>query len=80
MAQVALLQTEMNSGFRFVPRIGMNSAARHTRKNVIITLDEKKKTRMIGTLCMYCMCVYASEIITNTWFDMREAGLGQVTQ
>ncbi len=26
MAQVALLHTEMNSGFRFVPRIGMNSA------------------------------------------------------
>lgn len=26
MAQVALLQTEMNSGFRLVPRIGMNSA------------------------------------------------------
>lgn len=26
IAQVALLQTEMNSGFRFVPRIGMNSA------------------------------------------------------
>lgn len=26
MAQVALLQTEMNSGFRLVPRMGMNSA------------------------------------------------------
>lgn len=26
MAQVALLHTEMNSGFRFRPRIGMNSA------------------------------------------------------
>lgn len=26
MAQVALLQTEMNSGLRLVPRIGMNSA------------------------------------------------------
>lgn len=28
IAQVALLQTEMNSGFRFVPRIGMNSATK----------------------------------------------------
>ena len=28
MAQVALLQTEMNSGFRLVPRMGMNSAGR----------------------------------------------------
>ena len=27
MAQVALLQTEMNSGFRLVPRMGMNSAS-----------------------------------------------------
>lgn len=26
MAQVALLQTEMNSGFRLVPKMGMNSA------------------------------------------------------
>lgn len=26
MAQVALLQTEINSGFRLVPRMGMNSA------------------------------------------------------
>lgn len=26
MAQVALLHTEMNSGFRLVPRMGMNSA------------------------------------------------------
>lgn len=26
MAQVALLQTEMNSGFRLVPSMGMNSA------------------------------------------------------
>lgn len=33
----------------------------------------------MGTLCMY----YVSErveLITNTRFDMREAGLGQVTQ
>lgn len=31
MAQVALLHTEINSGFRFVPRIGMNSAKGHTK-------------------------------------------------
>lgn len=31
MAQVALLQTEMNSGFRLVPKIGMNSA--NAKKN-----------------------------------------------
>lgn len=44
MAQVALLQTEMNSGFRFVPRIGMNSAAGHTQEqNGIIMLDTPQK-------------------------------------
>ena len=35
MAQVALLQTEINSGFRFVPRIGMNSAARCEKQDLI---------------------------------------------
>ena len=29
MAQVALLHTEMNSGFRLVPSMGMNSAGGH---------------------------------------------------
>lgn len=87
MAQVALLQTEMNSGFRFVPRIGMNSAAGHThkharKKNVSIPLDTLK-IEDDGTI-MYvlyeCVCEIDSEIITNTRFDMREAGLGQVPQ
>lgn len=85
MAQVALLQTEMNSGFRFVPRIGMNSAAGHTharKKNVSIPLHTLK-IEDDGTI-MYvlyeCVCEIDSEIITNTRFDMREAGLGQVPQ
>lgn len=53
MAQVALLQTEMNSGFRFVPRIGMNSAAGHAhmkKKTIIFTNKTKKEDD--GTLCM----------------------------
>lgn len=32
IAHVALLQTEMNSGFKLVPNIGMKSA---TKKNVL---------------------------------------------
>lgn len=32
MAQVALLQTEMNSGFKFDPRIGIKSAAKNKPK------------------------------------------------
>lgn len=43
MAQVALLQTEMNSGFRLVPRIGMNSAEETEKyKRKIIGQDTQK--------------------------------------
>ena len=35
IAQVALLQTEINSGFRFCPRIGRNSAVREKNSSII---------------------------------------------
>lgn len=38
IAHVALLQTEMNSGFKLVPNIGMKSA---TKKNVLKKLCRK---------------------------------------
>lgn len=70
MAQVALLHTEMNSGFRFVPRIGMNSAAGHTHEKMSSTYLNIE----------YALCVAACErdnvIITNARFDMRKACLG----
>lgn len=36
MAQVALLHTEINSGFRFRPRMGINSAGNNTHKKTIL--------------------------------------------
>lgn len=52
------------------------------KKNVSIPLDTLK-IEDDGTI-MYvlyeCVCEIDSEIITNTRFDMREAGLGQVPQ
>lgn len=50
IAQVALLQTEMNSGFRFVPRIGMNSATgeKKTKLNFYVPYSELR----MEILCM----------------------------
>lgn len=59
MAHVALLQTEMNSGFRFVPRIGMNSAEERTRK-VIMRFPTKEITRYF--LCCMCICVKKQKV------------------
>lgn len=39
MAQVALLQTEMNSGLRFWPRIGKKSPARHWVEHTQVLTD-----------------------------------------
>lgn len=49
IAQVALLQTEMNSGFRFVPRIGMNSATGCLKK-------KKEKKIMYSELSLEVLC------------------------
>ena len=112
MAQVALLHTEMNSGFRFRPRIGMNSA-RGERQVYIQTLNTTSHTitgihtlpqthrfikhtniqiihKLLATLThtsapvpfhdIDSECLHYYGWLTNAGFDMREAGLGQVTQ
>ena len=49
MAQVALLHTEMNSGFRLVPRIGMNSAG-HTHAHTHTESQGEEKGRTIDNI------------------------------
>lgn len=69
IAQVALLQTEINSGFRFVPSTGIKSAAGGKARGLI--------TRHWPWLCL----VYAAlDERTNAWFDMLETSLSQITQ
>lgn len=61
MAQVALLHTEMNSGLRFVPRIGMNSAAGKEGfkpKGLSFTcdnVDQLDHQLSLGSLCEVCV-------------------------
>lgn len=42
IAQVALLHTEMNSGFRLVPKIGMNSAK---EKICLLSIDYQQHNK-----------------------------------
>lgn len=50
IAQVALLQTEMNSGLRFVPRIGMNSATGGKKTNLSFYVQSIKNGNVVYAL------------------------------
>lgn len=47
MAQVALLHTEMNSGFRFNPKIGMNSAEENIHIYIYTQINKEKDLYLI---------------------------------
>ena len=76
MAQVALLHTEMNSGFRLVPRMGMNSAGGTGVRGQRTAWGGLPTGRMHGV----CARVHACGLVTNAGFDVQEAGLCQISQ
>lgn len=54
MAQVALLHTEMNSGLRFKPRMGINSAAKGTHEQSTTCLQ----LNAVGCCALYLPVEY----------------------
>ena len=88
MAHVALLQTEMNSGLRFVPRIGMNSAAEQTHKKKIashwakftrqdFSPDRRQRSETEQTRCSNVIPALGSISPTDRlhiWLSQRRVG------
>lgn len=65
IAHVALLQTDMNSGFKFCPSIGINSAE---QMNIIVRVIRTGQS-----------IKYVNVLLTYTWENMLEAGFCKIS-
>ena len=77
IAHVALLQTEINSGFKFLPRIGMKSPAigKGTFQQMVRLTQRKSNPLSLTRNGRY---IHLS-LLTNKRFDMLETGFSQIS-
>ena len=75
MAQVALLHTEMNSGFRFRPRMGMNSAVERTHKHTHAFIPTFPLRKVHLSKCKLCIRNYLMNPIKKLYQGFNRLNL-----